>query len=129
MLASLLGFVFFSILFLQSGFDKAFNFESNLNWLRGHFAESIFSVFVRPLLMTLMIFELSSGVLSLFALYPLLKNDYASVFLQAGFLFNGITLLMLFTGQRVAKDYNGAAVIAGYFAVFMLHILLTGNVF
>ena len=126
--ASLFGFAFFAILFLQSGLDKAFNFESNLNWFRTHFSGSIFSPFARTMLVLLMIFELSSGLLSLYAFYPLCLEDGASVFLKASMLFNGLTLLMLFVGQRIAGDYSGAAVIAAYFAVFLLHMLLISDV-
>ena len=32
---------FLAILFLQSGLDKVFDWKVNLEWLKGHFADSI----------------------------------------------------------------------------------------
>ena len=37
---------------------------------------------------------------------------------------SGVALLALITGQRFAKDYAGAAVVAAYFAVDLVGLLL-----
>jgi hypothetical protein len=77
-----------------------------------------------PLLLTLMTAaELLAGGLSLAGTLVLAWRGDASLAL-AGTALSGISLLMLFFGQRVAKDYPGAAVIAAYFlvAVFALYL-------
>jgi len=37
-----------------------------------------------------------------------------------------LALLCLFFGQRLAKDYGGAVVIASYYAVALLGVILLG---
>jgi putative oxidoreductase len=37
---------------------------------------------------------------------------------------SGLALVMLFFGQRVAKDYPGAAVLASYFGVALIGLWL-----
>src|SRR3989475_8076273 len=41
-------------------------------------------------------------------------------------IFSLIALLCLFFGQRLAKDYGGAVVIASYYAVAILGLILLG---
>jgi hypothetical protein len=43
-----------------------------------------------------------------------------------GLIFSLIALLCLFFGQRLAKDYGGAVVIASYYAVAILGLILLG---
>jgi hypothetical protein len=41
-----------------------------------------------------------------------------------GLVFAILSLLALFLGQRVAKDYGGAVVLASYYAVALLGLVL-----
>jgi hypothetical protein len=43
-----------------------------------------------------------------------------------GLVFSILSLLCLFFGQRLAKDYGGAVVLASYFAVALLGLILVG---
>jgi hypothetical protein len=43
-----------------------------------------------------------------------------------GLVVSIISLLCLFFGQRLAKDYGGAVVIASYYAVAILGLILLG---
>ena len=43
-----------------------------------------------------------------------------------GLILSLIALLCLFFGQRLAKDYGGAVVIASYYAVAILGLILLG---
>ena len=43
-----------------------------------------------------------------------------------GAALSGVALLMLFFGQRVAKDYAGAAVLVPYFVVVCLGLYVFG---
>jgi hypothetical protein len=115
----------FGILFLQSGFDKLFNFRENLSWLNGHFADSLLGGIVPVLLVIITITELSSGVLSAVGLAQLLVFKTGSISLWGNMLAI-ISLLCLFLGQRLAKDYAGAASLISYFIAAAAGILIQG---
>lgn len=123
LIAKIAVLAFFAVLFLQSGSDKVLDRAGNLAWMEPHFEKSPFRGKVPLLLTILTAFELACGVLSLVAI-PLLfvpalsgLGGWAMVAVLA-------TLLMLFMGQRLAKDYAGAASLAGYFAVAVLGIMV-----
>lgn len=116
-LAAVLGF--FAVAFLQSGIDKVADWNGNLEWLQGHFANSPLKGSVRPMLGFLTLAELLTGALCLFGILGVFVRSLSSVPAWALGACCA-TLLMLFFGQRVAKDYPGAAVIAAYFAVALL---------
>jgi len=110
---------FFCILFIQSGFDKVLNWDEELKWVKSHFSKTIFNSSVPTLLFTLMLMEVISGIF--FALniinYFLYINNLIP-FLS--FILSTFTLLALFLGQRIAKDYEGAVSIAIYFGINIL---------
>jgi uncharacterized membrane protein YphA (DoxX/SURF4 family) len=101
------------ILFLQSGFDKIMNFKENLNWLNGHFANSFFKNQVRLLLIILTIMEVATGLTSIAAITALIFQGYSPI-ASLSMLWSLITLTSLFFGQRIAKDYEGAAALIPY---------------
>ena len=45
-LPALLGAIMLSILFIQSGLDKVFDWKGNLEWLNGHFSKTFLGGFV-----------------------------------------------------------------------------------
>src|SRR5882762_3661948 len=99
---------FFAILFLQSGFDKIIDRRGNLEWLTGHFAKSPLAGMVSALLSIVTVMEIAAGALSaLGCAMVLLRHDSTIAFYGA--VVSGLALLALFFGQRVAKDYPGAA--------------------
>jgi hypothetical protein len=99
---------FLAILFLQSGIDKVVDRRGNLDFLKGHFARSPLAGFVSLMVTAITILEIAAGVLSGVgcALIVLTRNStlafYGAV-VAAG-------IVALFFGQRMAKDYAGAAV-------------------
>ena len=56
--------IFWAILFLQSGFDKVFDWKGNLEWLKGHFSKSPLASFVAPMLGVLTVIEILAGLSS-----------------------------------------------------------------
>jgi hypothetical protein len=118
---------FFAILFLQSGFDKVLDWKGNFSWLQGHFAKSPLRKMVPFLLGTLTVVEMSTGMLSVTGfLHVLVKRpDFSEFAFMAGVLAL-INLLMLFFGQRMAKDYVGAAGIVPYFVMAILSLGVQG---
>ena len=121
LISSLIG-IFISIALLQSGIDKVLDRKGNLSWLSDHFSDSILNKNVPLLLLIVTITELLSGfLLFLGALYNIIISN--SDLLILGFLTSSINFIFLFFGQRVAKDYDGAAVIVNYFILNMIGLL------
>lgn len=116
---------FLAILFLQSGSDKLFNFKENLSWLSGHFKDTFFSGLVPVLFVVLTLTELSAGLLSAYGIVEIIihRSDTIAFY---GASFAVISLLFLFAGQRLAKDYNGASSLVAYFIAAILAVLLLG---
>lgn len=124
-IAQLLVLGFFAVLFLQSGLDKVSDRKGNLDWLTGHFAKSPLAKMVPLMLATVTIVELAAGVMCVVGAGMLAfrrETDLAIV----GLGLCGCALLMLFFGQRVAKDYPGAATLATYFGVMLIGLILMG---
>jgi hypothetical protein len=109
---------FFAILFLQSGIDKVTDRQGNLDWLTGHFSKSPLANQV-PLLLTILTgMELLSGALcavNAILIFFLKPKGFPLPFITMVLVM--LTLLALFAGQRLAKDYTGAAGIVPYFLV------------
>ena len=121
LISSLIG-IFISIALLQSGIDKVLDRKGNLSWLSDHFSDSILNKNIALLLLIVTIIELLSGfLLFLGALYNIIISN--SDLLILGFLTSSINFIFLFFGQRVAKDYDGAAVIVNYFILNMIGLL------
>ena len=116
----------FAVLFLQSGIDKVLDRRGNLDWLTGHFAKSPLAGMVGLLLSLITIMELAAGALSaLGCLLILFRHDATVGFYGA--VLAGLALLALFFGQRMAKDYPGAAALVPYFLVVIAGILWLGQ--
>lgn len=117
---------FFAILFLQSGLDKIFDRRGNLDWLTGHFAKSPLAGMVPALLAIITIMELAAGSLSAIGcVMILLRHDSTIAFYGATLA--GLALLALFFGQRMAKEYPGAAALVPYFLVVIAAIIWLGQ--
>ena len=114
---------FLAILFLQSGIDKIVDRRGNLEWLKGHFAKSPLAGTVPALLTALTILEVAAGVLSaLGCVLVLVTRDSTVAF--CGAVISAVAIIALFFGQRVAKDYAGAAVLVPYFLLMLVAMYL-----
>ena len=116
--------IFLIITFLQSGLDKVFAWNGNLSWLKEHFSKSPLKNSVPLLLGIVTIMELAAGVLCIMGLIHLVLHNNTR-FAQYGALCAAIALLMLFFGQRIAQDYEGAKTLVIYLipTVFLLFLL------
>lgn len=113
-----------AILFIQSGLDKVFDWKGNLEWLTGHFSKTFLAKTVPPMLATITIMELATGFLSAFGIiYFLLKSSLSLIFYAS--ILGAASIVALFFGQRVAKDYPGAAVLIPYFILLLILMYLT----
>ena len=114
---------FLAILFLQSGIDKVVDRRGNVEFLRGHFAKSVLSGMV-PLLVTLItILEVLAGVLSAVGCVLIVLTHDATIAFY-GAVIAAFSILALFLGQRMAKDYAGAGVLVPYFLLCLTAIYL-----
>ena len=105
---------FLAVLFLQSGLDKVVDREGNLQWLTGHFAKSPVADMVPMMLSVVTAVELTAGGLSALGAVVRFFGGGTSI-AYYGAVFATLGILMLFFGQRLAKDYAGAAVLVNYF--------------
>ena len=118
---SLIGF-FLSIALLQSGLDKIIDRKGNLEWLSGHFFNSPLRGLVPLLLKVVTVLEIFAGSCTLIGSFVNLVNGN-NMLLTAGLLVAALNFLALFFGQRIAKDYEGAAVLVNYFILNVLGLL------
>ncbi len=114
---------FLAILFLQSGIDKVVDRRGNLEWLKGHFAKSPLAGIVPLMVLAITTLELAAGALSAIGCVLVIFSHDATVAFY-GAVVSALSILALFFGQRMAKDYAGAAVLVPYFFVTLLGIYL-----
>ena len=114
---------FLAILFLQSGIDKVVDRRGNLEWLQGHFAKSPLAGVVPLMISVLTMLEIAAGVLSAGGCAMIIfAHDSALAFYGA--VIAAMSIVALFFGQRMAKDYAGAAVLVPYFLLALSAIYL-----
>jgi len=121
----LLSLAFLAILFLQSGLDKVFDYKGNKAWLTGHFAKSPLKNTVGLLMPVITILEVAAGVLSAIGAIQVLLSGSTQIGL-IGAQLSAVSILSLFFGQRLAKDYEGAGGLVGYFLVCLAAIYILG---
>jgi uncharacterized membrane protein YphA (DoxX/SURF4 family) len=114
---------FLAILFLQSGLDKVLDRRGNRAYLEQHFAKSPLAGTVGPMFAVITILEVSAGALSGVGC-ALIVFTRDSTVAYLGAIVGGINLTALFFGQRVAKDYAGAAALVPYFLLALSAIYL-----
>jgi hypothetical protein len=114
---------FLGILFLQSGIDKIVDRRGNLEFLQGHFAKSPLAGTVPLLVTVITVLEIAAGALSAIGCAMIiLTRDPAIAFYGA--IISALSILGLFFGQRIAKDYAGAAILVPYFLLSLVAIYL-----
>ena len=114
---------FLAILFLQSGLDKVVDRRGNRAYLDQHFARSPLAGTVGPMFAVITILEIMAGAL-LGVGFVLLLFTRDSTVAYLGAVVSAINIVALFFGQRVSKDYVGAAVLVPYFLLALTGIFL-----
>ena len=113
-----------SILFIQSGLDKVFDWRGNLEWLTGHFSKTFLRGTVPPMLAAITLMEIATGFLSAAGIIYFLAAGSTVLIFYASVL-GAASIVALFFGQRIAKDYPGAAVLIPYFILLIILMYLT----
>ena len=119
--ASILVLIFIAITFIQSGYDKVFDWKGNVEWLKSHFSKTILKNHIPLALGLLVVLEIITGILSLVGCVELFVNG-GRTFGYYGAIFSSITLIIMLFGQRLAKDYDGERTIAIYFIPSVLAV-------
>ena len=122
-LAKAFACLFFAILFIQSGLDKVTDRKGNLDYLTEHFANSPLKGQVPMMLGTMTVVELVTGACNFGGIFGAFFEPM-QILTVLGPALACVSFLMLFFGQRIAKDYAGAASLATYFVVALVALYL-----
>ncbi|MBH08850.1 MAG: DoxX family protein [Candidatus Marinimicrobia bacterium] len=112
-----------SITFIQSGLDKIINRKGNVEFFLSHFENTPLKSVSNISLSILTMLEMMGGVICIYGVYYVIVEK-SSIWIFYGLILNAITILILFFGQRVAKDYIGAADLVPYFILNILGIMI-----
>ena len=113
-------FLFFA--FFQSGLDKVIDKKGNLDFLKAHFSDSPLIKIIPIMLLILTFLEIIGSLMLGYGVYYAFVNR-STLWIFYGFVVIAITIIILFAGQRIAKDYLGAADLVPYFILIMLGIM------
>lgn len=112
-----------AILFIQSGVDKLLNWKGELDYYKEHFKDSPLKGAVPLLMPIITVSELLAGFLSLIGIFAMVAWENMD-FSLLGMVFACLSIVQLFFGQRLAKDYAGAATLVPYFILCAFGLLL-----
>ena len=118
--------LFVGIIMTQSGFDKIFNWEAELEFMTEKFSKTILANFSTFGLIQVTILETLSGLLSLLGSIMVLFFDDESYGIM-GLILAAVSFCILMAGQRISKDYDGSAVLVPYFLLTMIGLFMYGN--
>jgi hypothetical protein len=124
-LAKAFSCAFFAVVFIQSSLDKVFDRKGNLEWLTPQFSKTVFRGVVPAMLTSITLIELAAGFGCAFGLAAVLLRVHPWA-PTMGLGFACLALVSLVAGQRISKDYAGAAALAGYFAVALFGLWISG---
>lgn len=125
-LPALFAALFTAILFVQSGMDKVLDWKGNLEWLTGHFAKTPLAGMVSMMLAAITLMELTTGLVAAAGIVSFFLTASLKVIFYSGVL-GAASITSLFFGQRIAKDYAGAAVLVPYFLLTLAVMYLAGG--
>lgn len=122
------GFVgaFLAVLFLQSGLDKVFDWSGNKAYVTGYLEKTPMRRFAGFLFFIITVLEVLAGVASAAGVLSTVLLRETGLGLFGAFL-AASSVLSLFMGQRLAKDYASAAGMVPYFLTTLVALVLLGG--
>lgn len=114
-----IGLLFLITVLGQSGLDKVLNYQGNRQYFQEQFKASPLSGLVGALFPVILLMEVGTAILALAGLFTLLNSADGRIGAYACAL-GCLNFIALIFGQRMAKDYAGAAGIVPYLAVALL---------
>jgi hypothetical protein len=124
--AELLILLFILLTFAFSAVEKMLDVKGQVVWLKEHMKGTYLVPIIPLLLGVLIVLDIVVSILSILAVYYLLQFQEKTMGLYSCILAAMILLLLLF-GQRMAKDFQGAFTIVGYFMVVLFGVWLFSN--
>lgn len=123
--AQVLASAFLAVLFLQSGLDKVLDWKGNTDYIGGYLSKTPLGRFPRLMLFQITVLEVTAGVLSAAGCLGVVFMRHSALAFF-GACVAGVSLLGLFLGQRLAKDYAAAAGMVPYVIATIGAVLLQG---
>ena len=122
------GFVgaFLAILFLQSGLDKVFDWSGNKAYVKGYLDKTPMRRFSGFIFFVITVLEVLAGVVSAAGVLSTVLLRETGLGLFGAFL-AASSIVSLFMGQRLAKDYASAAGMVPYFLTTLVALVLLGG--
>ena len=114
---------FLAAIYLQSSIDKIIDRQGNLDFMAEHFTGTPLAGSFHYGLAVVTVTELLAGILSAAGVIYLLLG-WGAVPGIVGALFAGISSCILMAGQRLAKDYVGAAALVPYFLIAIIGLYI-----
>ena len=115
--------LFVGIVMTQSGLDKIFNWEGELDFMTEKFSKTIIANFSAFGLIQVTILETLSGLLSLLGSVMTLFYGDESYGIM-GLLLAAGSFCILMAGQRISKDYDGSAALVPYFILVVFGLFV-----
>ncbi|MCK4561591.1 MAG: DoxX family protein [Flavobacteriaceae bacterium] len=121
--AQILILIYIIITFGYSAIEKLLQWEKNIDFYENHFKETSLKNTISFLLKVVILLEIITVIICIIGLlYLIIFFDKEIGFY--GLVLAAITLIGLMFGQRIAKDYVGAAYITIYFILTIVGIFL-----
>lgn len=122
------GFVgaFLAVLFLQSGLDKVFDWSGNKAYVTGYLEKTPMRRLSGFLFFIITMLEVLAGVVSAAGVLSTVLLGETGLALFGAFL-SASSIISLFMGQRLAKDYASAAAMVPYFLTTLVALVLLGH--
>lgn len=117
---------FLAVLFLHAGLDKVLDWSGNKAYIGGFLSKTPLRRVTTLALLVITLMEMSTGILSAAGALAVVLTGDSGVAL-AGSVLGAMTILCLFLGQRLAKDYAAAAAMVPYFLTTIAAILVEGR--
>lgn len=121
--AQILILIYILITFAYSAFEKILQWKESKTYYRSHFKDTFMEKIIPASLFLVILMELITVVFSVSGIYKLILFHEKEVGFYA-LIFAAVTLLGLMTGQRIAKDYQGAMLITVYFILTVFGVFL-----
>ena len=118
----LLSTAWIAILFLQSGFDKVLDYSGNKAWLTDYFSKTFLKSTVGLMIPIITLMEVAAGIISALGIVGLFIN--MPLIGLCGVTLAALSLLSLFFGARIAKDYATAGSLVPYFILCLIAIYI-----
>ena len=122
-LGYVLWFLFLGITFGFSAFEKLADYKGTFRYYSSYFKDTFVARLLKWVLPFIIIVEIIVTILYFLGIFQFLIYNEGSLAFIASFL-GSLLLLLFLIGQRIMRDYEGAARLGIYFLLCCLPLLL-----